>query len=53
MTLNGGDVTITIASAGDVFVNNAKVVTPDVLVAGGVIHVIDEYVVVLLWQFSH
>jgi uncharacterized surface protein with fasciclin (FAS1) repeats len=52
-TLNGGNVTITITSTGGVFVNDAMVVTPDVLVAGGVVHIIDEYVVVLLWQFSH
>jgi len=48
MTVNGGNVTITITSAGDVFVNDAKVVAPNVLIAGGVVHVIDEYVVLLL-----
>lgn len=41
-TLNGGNVTITITSAGGIFVNDAMVVTPNVLIAGGVIHVIDE-----------
>jgi len=42
--LEGNNVTITITSGGDVFVNDAKVVTPNILIAGGVIHVIDEYV---------
>ncbi|KAL8916614.1 MAG: hypothetical protein Q9172_006229 [Xanthocarpia lactea] len=37
----GGDLTITIVE-GDVFVNSAKVIIPDVLVAGGVVHVIDN-----------
>lgn len=40
-TLNGAQVTIT-KSNGSVFVNSAKVVTPDVLVANGVVHVIDK-----------
>ncbi|KAL9609305.1 MAG: hypothetical protein Q9167_005923 [Letrouitia subvulpina] len=39
-TLAGPNVTITI-SGDDVFVNSAKVVIPDVLVANGVVHVID------------
>lgn len=39
-TLQGNDVTITILN-GSVFVNSAEVVTPDVLVANGVVHVID------------
>lgn len=39
-TLAGPNVTITI-SDDDVFVNSAKVVIPDVLVANGVVHVID------------
>lgn len=39
--LAGGDLKITI-SEGDVFVNSAKVLIPDVLVANGVIHVIDN-----------
>ena len=37
----GGDLTITIVE-GDYFVNSAKVITPNVLVAGGVVHVIDN-----------
>lgn len=41
--LNGGNLTVTIVD-GDVFVNSAKVVTPNVLVANGVVHVIDKYV---------
>ncbi|KAI9806446.1 MAG: hypothetical protein M1833_003633 [Piccolia ochrophora] len=40
-TLGGGEVTITVAGES-VFVNGAKVVTPDVLVANGVVHVIDN-----------
>ncbi|KAL8924105.1 MAG: hypothetical protein Q9208_004242 [Pyrenodesmia sp. 3 TL-2023] len=39
--LAGGDLRITI-SDGDVFVNSAKVLMPDVLVANGVVHVIDN-----------
>ncbi|KAF2828634.1 Fasciclin-domain-containing protein [Ophiobolus disseminans] len=39
-TVNGQNLTITINN-GSVFVNNAKVVIPDVLIAGGVVHVID------------
>ncbi|KAK0114706.1 hypothetical protein ONS95_014191 [Cadophora gregata] len=39
-TVNGGNVTISIVN-GSVFVNSAKVTVPDVLVAGGVVHVID------------
>ena len=41
-TLGGGNVTITIDGEGGVWVNGAKVVTPDVLVANGVVHVIDK-----------
>lgn len=37
----GGDLRITIVD-GDVFVNSARVVLPDVLVANGVVHVIDN-----------
>ena len=40
-TLGGSDVNITIAD-GAVFVNAARVIIPDILVAGGVIHVIDS-----------
>ncbi|KAL8817453.1 MAG: hypothetical protein Q9223_003720 [Gallowayella weberi] len=39
--LAGGDLKITIVD-GDVFVNSAKVLIPDVLVANGVVHVIDN-----------
>ncbi len=39
-TVNGEKVTITI-EGGNVYVNSAKVITPDVLVANGVVHVID------------
>jgi len=40
-TLAGANLTVTISN-GSVFVNNAKVVVPDLLVAGGVVHIIDE-----------
>lgn len=39
-TVNGADVTISITN-GSVFVNSAKVIVPNVLIAGGVVHVID------------
>ncbi|KAL8730079.1 MAG: hypothetical protein Q9166_004278 [cf. Caloplaca sp. 2 TL-2023] len=39
--LAGGDLSISIVD-GDVFVNSAKVLIPDVLVANGVVHVIDN-----------
>jgi len=40
-TVNGGNVNISLRGS-NVFVNGAKVVTPNVLVAGGVVHVIDN-----------
>ncbi|CZT50027.1 related to TGF beta induced protein ig-h3 precursor [Rhynchosporium secalis] len=40
-TVNGGNVTITVVN-DNVYVNAAKVTIPDVLVAGGVVHVIDS-----------
>ncbi|KAK4554331.1 hypothetical protein LTR86_008539 [Recurvomyces mirabilis] len=40
-TLNGGNVTITIEN-GTVFVNGARVTNPDILISGGVMHVIDS-----------
>jgi uncharacterized surface protein with fasciclin (FAS1) repeats len=39
-TLTGGSVNITIAD-GEVFVNQARVIVADVLIAGGVVHVLD------------
>ncbi|KAI9842228.1 MAG: hypothetical protein M1837_007373 [Sclerophora amabilis] len=41
-TLGGGEVTITVGEDGSVFVNSAQVILPDVLVANGVVHVIDN-----------
>jgi uncharacterized surface protein with fasciclin (FAS1) repeats len=41
-TVNGGNLSIHIGSNNNVFVNGAKVVTPNILVAGGVVHVIDK-----------
>jgi uncharacterized surface protein with fasciclin (FAS1) repeats len=46
-TLNGGNVAIQVADDGSVTVNGAKVITPNVLVANGVVHVIDRYVLFL------
>lgn len=40
-TTTGQKLTITI-SGGNVFVNDAKVLLPDTLVANGVVHVIDR-----------
>merc|ERR1712093_920478 len=40
-TVNGESVTISIVN-GSVFVNSARVTVPDVLIAGGVVHVIDS-----------
>ncbi|CAF9912377.1 MAG: hypothetical protein GOMPHAMPRED_007644 [Gomphillus americanus] len=40
-TLNNSTLTLTVAN-GSVFVNQARVVTPNVLVANGVVHVIDS-----------
>jgi uncharacterized surface protein with fasciclin (FAS1) repeats len=40
-TANGEDLTITIGDGG-IFVNNARVVASDILIANGVVHVIDE-----------
>ena len=42
-TMNGANVTVRIEN-GNIFVNGAKVVTPNVLVGNGVVHVIDKYV---------
>lgn len=38
--LNGKPLTITLSN-GTVFVNSARVITPDILVSNGVVHVID------------
>jgi uncharacterized surface protein with fasciclin (FAS1) repeats len=40
-TANGEDLTITIGDSG-IFVNSARVVASDILIANGVVHVIDE-----------
>jgi len=40
-TLIGTNLTVTVQN-GSVFVNNAKVIVPDLLVAGGVVHIIDQ-----------
>jgi len=40
-TLAGEELTITIDEEGAVFVNNARVINSDVLIANGVLHVID------------
>jgi len=41
-TLNGQNLTITIGDEGRIFVNSARVTIADILVANGVVHVIDE-----------
>ncbi|KAF1836228.1 beta-Ig-H3/Fasciclin [Decorospora gaudefroyi] len=41
VTANGEELTITIGDGG-IFVNNARVVASDVLIANGVVHVIDQ-----------
>jgi uncharacterized surface protein with fasciclin (FAS1) repeats len=41
-TLSGNNLTITIGEEGRIFVNSARVTIADVLVANGVVHVIDE-----------
>lgn len=41
---NGQNITVRIEN-GSVFVDSAKVITPNVLVANGVVHVIDKYVI--------
>jgi len=41
-TLNGANLTITIGEEGRIFVNSARVTIADILVANGVVHVIDE-----------
>lgn len=40
-TLQGGMVRVTV-NGSSIFINSAKVVTPDVLVSNGVVHVIDK-----------
>jgi hypothetical protein len=40
-TLAGEELTITIDDEGGVFVNNARVINSDILIANGVLHVID------------
>ena len=40
-TLGGGNITITIVD-GEVFVNRARVITADILLANGVLHVLDS-----------
>jgi Fasciclin domain len=41
-TLNGQNLTITVGEEGRIFVNSARVIIADVIVANGVVHVIDE-----------
>ncbi len=41
--INGENITITTASDGTTYVNDAKIITPNLLVANGVVHVIDRY----------
>lgn len=41
-TANGANLTITIDANGTVFVNAAEVIVPNILVANGVVHIIDK-----------
>jgi hypothetical protein len=41
-TVNGAKLNVHLGANGTVFVNGAKVITPNVLVAGGVVHVVDQ-----------
>ena len=41
-TTNGENITITTTSNGTTYVNSAQVITPNLLVANGVVHVIDK-----------
>jgi uncharacterized surface protein with fasciclin (FAS1) repeats len=41
-TVNGANLTVHFGTNNQVFVNGAKVITPNVLVAGGVVHVVDN-----------
>lgn len=43
-SLGGDDLDITISEEGDVYVNAARVVVSDILIANGVVHVIDKCV---------
>lgn len=41
-TLEGANLTVTVNGDGKIFVNDAQIVTPDLLIYGGVAHVIDK-----------
>ena len=43
-TMNGENMSITTRNDGTTFVNSAQVISPNLLVANGVVHVIDKYV---------
>ena len=45
-TVQGGDLTFSVTDDGSVFVNNAKVVLPNILLYEGVAHVIDRCVAI-------
>lgn len=51
--LDGNELSVTVEGNGDIFINSAKVVVPNALVANGVAHVIDKCVFLfpsrLLW----
>ena len=42
--VNGENMTVTTADDGTTYINDAKVITPNLLVANGVVHVIDRYI---------
>ena len=43
-TLSGDDLTISVTLDGDIFVNQARVIFPNILIDNGVAHVIDRYI---------
>ena len=42
ITTTGTNITFTLASDGTIFVNSAAIVQPNILVANGVVHVVDK-----------
>jgi uncharacterized surface protein with fasciclin (FAS1) repeats len=40
----GGELTLSVTEEGAIFVNNAKVILPNVILYEGVAHIVDRYV---------
>ena len=51
--MNGENITVTTSSDGTTYVNSAQVITPNLLVANGVVHVIDKYATLLRHKDAH